>query len=189
MKRSAIVWGLVWLFTCSGVAWSQTLADVARKEEARRKTVTAPSKTYTNDDLRRYPVTTPDPAPATAAAKPSGEGEKAAGAADAKGADTKDVAPSVDLGEEYWRKLAGEARGARARSTSYLQALESQIGALTTQFYALQDPAQRSATWSQRTRLVDDMERLKQDMADQDKVIAKIEEDARKANVPPGWIR
>jgi hypothetical protein len=189
MKRSTIVWGLVWLFTCSGVAWSQTLADVARKEEERRKAVASPGKTYTNDDLRRYPVTTPDPTPASSTTKPAGGTETSAAAADGKGADKKDVVPSVDLVEDYWRKLAGEARAARARSATYLQALESQVGALTTQFYAQDDPAQRSATWTQRTRLVDDIERLRLDAALQDKAIAKIEEDARKANVPPGWVR
>ncbi len=60
---------------------------------------------------------------------------------------------------------------------------------LTTEFYAREDSAQRAAVWSQRSKILDDMDHLKQDMAEQEKAIAKIEEDARKANVPPGWIR
>ena len=45
---------------CALAAWiapvrAQALADVARKEEERRKTVAQPGKTYTNKDLR--PVT------------------------------------------------------------------------------------------------------------------------------------
>jgi hypothetical protein len=184
MKRSTIVWGLFAAFAWSGVAWSQTLGDVAKKEEERRKSITAPGKSYTNDDLRRYPVTTPDPATPPAEAKPKAGEDTAGGAVDAKTA-----APSVDLGEDYWRKLIGDARSTRARSTTYLEALDSRIRAMTAEFYGQEDSAKRAAVWAQRTRVLEDMERLKQDMTEQDKAISKIEEDARKANVPPGWIR
>jgi hypothetical protein len=183
MKKLSIVWGLVGVFVFSGLAWSQSLADVARKEEERRKSVKTPGKVYTNDDLRRYPVSTvPDAAAATGEAKPAAEGDPAA-------AKAKDDAPSVDQGEEHWRKLASDARAARARSSTYMEALERQISDLNLEFYNSQDPGRKSAIITQRARLVEDAERLKQDMADQDKAVAKIEEDAQKANVPPGWIR
>jgi hypothetical protein len=196
MKISTLVWGLVGVIAFSGVARSQSLADIARKEEERRKSVKTPAKVYTNDDLRRYPVSTlpeataPDPAQAAAAgdaaaAKPD---QPTAQAKDAT-SPSKDATPSVDQGEQHWRQLITEARSARARSSTYLEALESRVAALTAEFYAREDPGQRAAAWGQRTRVLEDMERLKQDMAEQDKAIAKIEEDARKANVPPGWIR
>jgi len=181
MKISTIAWGLVLTFATAGVAWSQSLADVARKEEERRKTVRAPSKVYTNDDLRRYPVATPEPA-----AAPAGEAPTAAAPTPP---DPKADKPSIDQGEEHWRRQMGDARAARSRSDTYLEALQGRLQALTTDFYSQQDPAQRSAIWAQRTRVFDDMERLKKDIADQDAAIAKIEEDARKANIPPGWIR
>jgi hypothetical protein len=183
MKISTIAWGLVLTFATAGVAWSQTLADVARKEEERRKAVKAPAKVYTNEDLRHYPVTTPEPA-----AQPAG-GADAATAAAPKPAEPRDDKPSVDQGEEHWRRRMGDARDARARSDTFLEALQNRLQALTSDFYSQQDPAQRSAIWVQRTRVFDDMERLKKDIADQDAAIAKIEEDARKANIPPGWIR
>ncbi len=185
MRTSTIAWGLVVTFTTAGVAWSQTLADAARKAEERRKSVAAPSKLYTNGDLRPVQVTPPDPATQPAEAKPAA-GDKPAGetVADAKGA-----TPSIDQGEDYWRKLMGDARAARARSDTYLDALQNRIEQLTSDFNAQQDPALRNALWTQRARVIDDMERLKQEMADQDAAIAKIEEDARKANIPPGWIR
>jgi hypothetical protein len=182
---STIAWGLVLTCATGGVAWSQTLADVARKEQERRKAVTVPGKVYTNDDLRRYPVTTPGPVSQPADAKPAGEKRDGA----EKPADPKDVKPSVDLGEQYWRNLIGEARAARARSDTYLEALQSRLAMLTNEFYSQQDPAQRGAISAQRTRVFEDMERLKKDTAAQDAAIARIEEDARKANIPPGWIR
>jgi hypothetical protein len=186
MKISTIVWGLVLTFTTAGVAWSQTLADVARKEEERRKAIKAPGKVYTNDDLRHYPVTTPDPAAQPADVKPAGE---AAAAAEAKPADPKDEKPSIDQGEEHWRQRITEAKAARARSGTYLEALQSRLQALVTDFYNQQDPALRSAIWVQRTRVFDDMERLKKDIVEQDAAVAKVEEEARKAGIPPGWIR
>jgi hypothetical protein len=181
MKIRTIVWGLVLTFAAGSVAWSQSLADVARREEERRKVIKAPVKVYTNDDLRRYPVTTPEPSAQPAEVRPPDASEKLA--------DPKDAKPSIEQGEAHWRQLMGEARAARARSDTFLEALQSRLQALTEDFYAQQDPARRSAIWVQRTRVFDDMERLKKDMAEQDTAIAKIEEDARKANIPPGWIR
>jgi hypothetical protein len=191
MKISTIAWSVALTIVTAGVAWSQSLGDVAKREEERRKAVTAPGKAYTNDDLRRYPVTTPDPAVPPPETKPAGDAAPAAEAkaADAKAADAKDDKPSIDQGEDHWRQRMGDARAARARSDTYLEALQSRLQQLTTDFYAQQDPALKSALWSQRTRVFDDMEKLKKDITDQDAAIAKVEEDARKANVPPGWIR
>jgi hypothetical protein len=56
MNARTLVWGLVGIIAFSGVARSQSLGDVARKEEERRKAIKTPGKIYTNDDLRRYPV-------------------------------------------------------------------------------------------------------------------------------------
>lgn len=187
MKISAFVWGLVGIIAFSGVARSQSLADVARNEEARRKAIKAPAKTYTNDDLRRYPVTS-----TTDVAPPAGDAKAATAAgvqAENPSGPAKDATPSVDQGEEHWRKLITEARSTFARSSTYLEALQSRVTTLTSDFYAREDSAQRGAIWSQRTKVLDDMERLKKDMAEQEKAIAKIEADARRANIPPGWIR
>jgi hypothetical protein len=189
MNARTLVWGLVGIIAFSGMARSQSLGDVARKEEERRKAIKTPGKIYTNDDLRRYPVpaapenVAPDEAKAaaTSAQPPATTGDATAR--------EKDASPSIEQGEEHWRKLVTEARSALARSSSYLEALDSRVAALTAQFYAQEDSPQRAAIWSQRMRILDDMERLKLDMADQEKAIAKIEEDARKANIPPGWIR
>lgn len=184
MRTSTIAWGLLLALTTAGTAWSQSLAEVARKEEARRKALKAGGKVYTNDDLRKVPVTTPDPArPAEVPAEPGAAADKS------KEAEAKPAEPSIDQGEDFWRKQISEARAARARSDSYLEALQSRLVQLTSDFYNQQDPALRSALWTQRTRVADDIQQLQKTMTDQDAAIAKIEEDARKANIPPGWIR
>ncbi len=189
MKINTPVGVLIGVIAVSAAARAQSLADVARKEAERRKTVAAPAKVYTDADLRLVArPQPPEPAPvdpgkaADLEAKPT---DKAADAA----APAKAAEPSVDLGEQHWRTLIDDARGALARSASYLQALDERVRALTADFNAREDPAQRNAIWGQRGRAIDDMNRLKEDMAEQEKAIAKIEADARKAGVPPGWIR
>ncbi len=180
---------LVGVIAFSAAARAQTLADVARKEAERRKAIAAPAKVYTDSDLRVVapppPPESPPADPAKAAEPQPKPAEKAADAA----APAKDVEPSVDQGEGHWRKLIDDARGALSRSASYLQALDDRVRALTADYNAREDPAQRNAIWAQRGRAIDDLNRLKEDMAAQEKAIAKIEADARKAGVPPGWIR
>jgi hypothetical protein len=189
MKIWAIALGLVLTIATAGVAWTQTLGDVARKEEERRKAIKTPTKVITNDDLHPVPVTTPDPQP-PAEANPAGQAAPAeAKATEAKAGDAKADKPSIDQGEAFWRKRTGDARAARARSDTFLDALQTRLSGLQRDFYTEQDPAQRSAIWAQRTRVFDDLEKLKKDIVTQDEEIAKIEEDARKANIPPGWIR
>lgn len=199
MKISSIVWVLAGAILFSGSAQAQSLAEIARKEAERRKTIQTPAKVYTDADLRRY-VTAPPPEPTQpadpAAAAVVGEktAAKAAGAAapaspEATGATAQQVELSVDLGEQYWRKLMSDARGALARSSSYLVALQERARGLMTQMATNEDPAVRSTAAATRKKVLEDIDRLKSDMVAQAEAIAKIEADARKANVPPGWIR
>lgn len=189
MKINTTVWVLAGVSVFSAAAGAQSLADIARKEAERRKAITTPARVYTDSDVRRFPTPTPPEPPPPDPAKPAEAEAKPAEPAGAAAAPAKAVEPSVDLGEQYWRKLMGDARAALGRSTSYLEALEERVKTATTDFYAREDPAERSILAAQRSRALDDVKRLKQDMAEQEKAIAKIEADARKANVPPGWVR
>ena len=67
--------------------------------------------------------------------------------------------------------------------------MQTRVNSLTNDFYARDDPAQRAVIWTQRTKALEQMERLKTEIAEGTKAIAKIQEDARKAGVPPGWLR
>jgi hypothetical protein len=152
-------------------AQAQSLAEVAKKEEARRKTISEPGRVYTNSDLK------PEPSP------PRGNSEP-------------DVLPDAteeprrgEKGEAYWKGLIGGARAALERSQVLITALESRLNALTADVAARDDPAQRAQLETERLRVLQELDRMTQDVADQTKAIAAIEEDARKAGVPPGWLR
>lgn len=177
------------LLTIAGSAVSaQSLAALAKKEEERRKTVKS-GKVYTNGDLKRENAPTPPtPAPTNASSStpttpqapstqvpainvPVGKGE----------AEVKD--------EAYWRARITAARSALERSRIFADALQSRINALTTDFVNRDDPAQRAQIELEKQRAVAEIERVKKEIADQTKAISDIEEEARKAGVPPGWLR
>jgi hypothetical protein len=164
-------------------AMPQSLADVARAEEARRKTVKQKSKTYTNDDLvNTRDGSAPETPPATGAAAAGSSATPAAGAG------TKPASPDA-RDEQYWKKRIDGAQQLLNRNKVLLAALESRVNALNTDFVNMDDPAQRTVIQGNLQIATAELTRVKQDMANATKTISDIQEEARKANVPPGWLR
>src|SRR5262245_40465881 len=87
--------------------WAQSLADVARQEEARRKAVEGRGKVYTNKDLNEVtaPATPAADTPAPAATPDASKNEKNPVADKEKGKD-KDSVPEKDKviqkDQAYW---------------------------------------------------------------------------------------
>jgi hypothetical protein len=186
------------LILVPAVAGAQTLVDVAKAEEARRKTVDKPAKVYTNGDLRSDITTpaTPPAAPASgtsAAPAPAGSAAASGEASAASGASTaKPQAPAAATAlrdETYWRGRISTARDAVNRSRMFLEALQSRINALTTQVINRDDPYQQSSLEQERAKNLAELERVKKEIDDQTKAIAAIEDEARRAGVPSGWLR
>ena len=188
--RGIAVLGLVLLTT---IASAQSLADVARQEQERRKAVAQSGKVYTNDTLKT------DAASDAGATKPA-PGQPAAADASAKSADaTKkgDEAKKSDEGkaadskadEATWKKRLQAERDALARSQTFADALQSRINALATDFVNRDDPAQRNQIAAERQKALDELERVKKDIQDHTKAISAIQEEGRRAGVPAGWLR
>ena len=134
---------------------AQSLGDVARKEEARRK-ATANGKVYTNDDCARRTSAGHDArrsrqrrpraaggAPADAAkpdakseAKPATGGDARAGAS----ADPKAGAPDGKSDEAAWRERRKSIQDALARAESFAEALQSRINGLSDGFRRARRP-------------------------------------------------
>jgi hypothetical protein len=169
---------------------SQSLADVAKKEEERRKTIPQPAKVYTNKDLKAVPPA-PAPPPADAGAAPADAkaAEKPAGAGDkepAKKDGSKD-APVKD--KAYWADRQKALQDTLERDQTYADALQSRINALTADFVNRDDPAQRSVIERDRQKALAELNRLKQTIVDDKKAQTDFAEEARRAGVPPGWLR
>ena len=190
MRRNSLIHAaLVALLALPAVVRAQSLADVARAEEARRKTVKTPATVYTNEDLKGAVENTAQ-APTTpavaqpGAAKPGDAVTKPQNPADQPAAEG---GPKKD--EKYWRDRVASAQQALARNKVLLDALQTRVNALTTDFANTDDPAQRAIVEDNRKTALAEMERVKADIAKQNTEISNIQEEARKANVPPGWLR
>lgn len=184
-------WAVTLLLTAGAAqAAAQSLADVARQEEARRKAITRPGKVLTNDDLRSVTPPSPAPTPAPvspAPAAPSPSGEAGGTPAAPPAADTETPAQAQD--EAAWRDRITAARESLARSQAFADALQSQINALTTDFAARDDPAQRGQISTNRQKALAELDRVKNEVAQFQKQITDIQEEARRAGVPAGWVR
>ena len=184
------VWALgfgVWVLGLA-VGSAQTLGDVAKREETRRKQVKTPSKVYTNEDLRGD-AGAPPPAPATEASSPNA----AQPAAPAAGAQPKDADKAATEDpkktEAYWKDRLTKARGDLDRAKTFADALQSRVNALTTDFAARSDPAQRTQIGNDRQKALAELDRVKKEIEANTKAIADIQEEGRKAGVPAGWVR
>jgi hypothetical protein len=165
-------------------AAAQSLGELARQEEARRKAIASPGKVYTNDSLKRdtsKPVA-PPAAPAQGAAPAAADSSPEPPAQEAK----KDE-PRRD--ETYWRKRMEGARLALSRAQIFAEALQSRINGLSTDFAARDDPAQRAVIAQEREKALAELDRVKQEIQQLTKGITDIQDEARRASVPPGWLR
>jgi hypothetical protein len=158
--------------------------------------VKSPAKVYTNDTLppsdRPAPPPTPAPdagaasAPSTSATTPPAEaGDRPA----APAADAPVPAPAGPRDEKYWRGRIEAARAAVTRAQTFHDALQSRINALSADFVNRDDPAQRNVIAAERQKALAELDRVKKEIADGQKAIAAIQDDARRAGVPAGWLR
>ena len=180
MVRLLIAAALVFVGVAN-VATAQSLGDVAKKEEQRRKTVKSTGKVYTNDQLKA------DPTPSVPATSATGTPTPAASSPAPAPAPGDDSADKGD--EKTWRKKIADARDAQQRSQTFADALQSQLNALTTDFVNRDDPAQRQQIANKRDSVLAEIERVKKEVAAQTKAISDIQEEARRAGVPAGWVR
>lgn len=180
MRVTVAIAVVVAQLSLSGMAQAQSLGELALKEEARRKTVKTPSKVYTNDSLRAAAPPAPSTAPSSAAQSLTPPPDDSP-AAPAPAAQVRD--------EKYWRGRIDAARTALTRSQTLVDALQSRINALSADFVNRDDPAQRNVVAAQRQEALAELDRVKQEIAAQQKAIADTQEEARRANVPAGWVR
>ena len=169
---------------------AQSLAELAKKEEERRQTIPAPAKVSTNKDLNPAPAgSTPS---ADASAKPADAAKAAATdrdpkAKDAKAKDDKDKEPAKD--QAYWTGRLKQLQDQLLRDQNYADAMQTRVNSLTTDFVNRDDPAQRAVIERDRQKSLAELARLTKGVQDTKKAIADLLEEARRAGVPPGWLR
>jgi hypothetical protein len=164
-------------------AAGQSLGELAKKEQARKKATPTAKKTYTNDDLKQVPPPSGTPTKPEDAAKPADAKPSSPEKVDA----TKPAEPAKD--EAYWRGRITGAREDVRRNESFKDALQSRINGLTADFTARDDPYQRAKIADDRQKALAELARVSEDIEKGKKLIGDIEEEARRAGVPAGWLR
>src|SRR5262249_17931962 len=142
----------------------------------------------------------PAPPPADRPAQPStadGKDATATATGDSKDTAAKDAAATTSKDktadkpkdQKYWSERMLDLRATLSRDQLYADALQSRINALTTDFVNRDDPLQRGVIGQDRQKALDELGRLKDTIAKDRQAIADAEEEARRSNVPPGWLR
>jgi hypothetical protein len=189
------------LFLTPVAVRAQSLGDLAQKEEARRKDTKSGTKVYSNRDLPNVSPAEPAPAasaPATpnAAATPPPAADPpddppAAGTTSEPAAASRPADRPPDEGKERekWQQRMRALREQLERNRVLADALQTRLNSLDADFVNRDDPAQRSKVAADRDRTAVELNRLKKVIAADEKAIPALEEEARRAGVPPGWLR
>ena len=172
------------MLVSAATASAQSLADVARQEEARRKAVSGAGKVYTNEALQPEPPPSPGSVPAATpapAAPPTAADSNKPSAPATPGAAAKT--------EAEWKKRITDERDALSRAQIFAEALQSRINVLSADFVNVDDPARRDVVAADRQKALSELDRVKAEIQAHQKAITDIQTEARKAGVPAGWVR
>ena len=178
--------GVALAFTVAAVS-AQSLGEVAKKEAERRKAQSQANKVYTNKDLPASAQKPPLPPATPPPDAPQPVDPVAAATA------SKPEAPPAPQGTEkdeaWWRNRITQAREELRRNQMFAEALQSRINALTREYTNPLSAPRRRVVGEQRVEAVNELGRVTQEIERAKGLIAEIEEEARQAGVPPGWLR
>jgi hypothetical protein len=178
-RRSVAILGLAFVLAFPGVAQGQTqdAAAAAEKEKERRRKSKGTAKTYGNKDLPASERSVP--AEGTPSPSPTPEGESRGAPRD----------------ETYWRNratglqkavAAAEQRVAKAQA-DYDGARKGNLQPLPIDALSQQPPIPQVN--ADADRLQKELEDAKSALAQAQQALTDLEEEARKAGAPPGWLR
>ena len=129
----------------------------------------------------------PGPAPGSVSSAPSTEAAKDTTQAQDDKDKAKDKGTPKD--QAYWAGRKKDLQDKLGQDQTFAEALQSRINALTADFSARADPVQRAGIERDRQKALGDLDRLRKSVQDGKKALADLDEEARKAGVPPGWLR
>jgi len=162
------------VFTLSLDSFAQSVADAAKKERDRQKSVQ--SKIVITGSGGKTTTTTPE----SSAAKPPVQG----------GVKPVEIKDNKGRDEKYWRTAFEKARGDLKRAESKVEILDLKLKELNTAMLQKTDVYNReykfstdiTATQKQLEDAHKEVDQAKQKLTD-------LEEELRKSGGPPGWAR
>jgi len=186
---------LALLLAGPALTWAQSLGDVAKREEEKKKKKAgkppAPVKVYTEDDLKKARETE-----SGAVTVLPGNGNLEA--APAASSDDDEVASGEGRtgggrkrNEAYWRNRATQLRQAAEEADNKVKELEARIAALRNDMSPTNvlDPNRLQSRDRALREAMDSLDATRRAAETARKALADLEEEARRAGVPPGWVR
>lgn len=175
LRRSAT---LILLVLLASPGWTDDLAALAKKEKERRAKLAKPAPVFTEVDGKTGSggsVTTL-PAPVTPAAPASAPG------------------PSIDEQKATWKARADAARNEISAAQGRLELLEQEYAAYREDMAEvpaaeLQDPMRLQKREARMVEMRAGLDQQRLILANAKKSLSVLEDAARAAGVPPGWLR
>jgi hypothetical protein len=176
------------LFAFASVAYSQSLGDIANKEQERRKKVTD-EKVITDEQAAKYrgssltttipeqPAAVKSESENTASAKPNKEKPESDEPVDFEGRT-----------ESYWRQTMAEARQKVKALEDEATAIELKLNSLQNQFYREDDGFKREGVQQDMQKGYYERDKNKEDLAKAKDMLQDLEKEAKKSGALPGWL-
>ena len=186
---SHVLPALVLVSAAATIATAQSIVEVARQERMRREALarqagpnTPPPRVYTDADLIYSGRLTMRIGDADAEA-PAG----------AEAATTETPAPpaeaAADDDEQQWRNRMTAARQALEEAERRAAELQTRANGLWADFTGRDDPARRAAIDQERQAALTELKETRAEVDELARAVADVRDEARRAGVPPGWLR
>jgi hypothetical protein len=150
------------------------LGEAAQREALRRRLIPKSRTLLTNAGQ-------PPEVPLTAAAPALEAPPDGSTAAAPAGAPARD--------EKWWRSRIANAREVLARDQAAAENMQTRINVLQRDVVNVDNPVRQAQLRDELKKTLEELNRSKQLVIDDTKAIEDIQTEARKANVPAGWVR
>jgi hypothetical protein len=192
MRKLTVFLSGMFLLAFAGAAYSQSLADLAKKEKERRQQVKAEVKVITNQDAARFSsssASTTTRAVDAAAQRQSSEKE---GTTESTSKGTKPASdePTDFQGrpESYWRQTLADARRKVHELENEANVITLKIADLQNQFYREADGFKQQAIQRDINKSFYEQDLNKEKLAAAKSDLDDLLKEARKSGALPGWL-
>jgi len=193
--RMRLVPLLVLLLGGPVLAQAQSLGEVAKREQEKqekkkKKSGKPPAtvKVYTDEDLKKAREAESG---AVTVLPENGNFQAAASSDDNEVASGEGAPAGRKRNEAYWKGRATQLRETAEEADNKVKELEARIAALRNDMSPtnVQDPNRLQSRDRELREAMDSLDATRSAAETARKALADLEEEARRAGVPPGWVR
>jgi hypothetical protein len=191
MRRSAALLFATVFVMIASLAYAQSLADLAKKEEERRREITN-ARVITSEEAAKFITETEAPDSETDQAADDENGEEpdsnAVTAAKTKTPDSDEPVDFLGRPESFWRKTMAEARKRVKDLEDEKNVLILKQNRLENEFYREDDGFKREAIQREIQKTFYEQDLNKENLAKAKDELEDLIKEARKSGALPGWI-